>query len=160
MNQSYTGVTLKYYYILLLVQRLALAKTTYTLSDDANIIQTLLSLAYTTAKTEKERQEWRDLLEELGKLTLELKLIEEKIREVESELMQGNLLYIPNDLLDEYSKLVVRLREIEARVISRLDSLLEGSIPVQVTIPSGLNLHKTKKKRRREEVVVDDELIL
>ena len=151
-----TPLSIKSYYVLLLVQRLAISKSTYSLSDDANTIQSLVALAMQNARSEEEKKMWEETLKALGEITLELALIEEEIREFREELIHGNVLSVPESLLVRYRELAAELRKIEAKVLDNLDSIV-GQIGVSpvITAPVGVGSGKKKGRKRR---VVEDEL--
>ena len=156
MDYLLNPVSIKSYYVLLLVQRLAISKSSYTLSDDSNCIQALVALALKNAKNADEKKKWEEILKELGKITLELTLIEEEIREFREELAYGNILSVPESLLNKYSELIAELRKIEAEVINNLDEILEGTgiVPI-ISVPKGIDL-KGKKRRGGKKRVSED----
>ena len=153
-----TPLSIRSYYVLLLVQRLAVSKSVYTLSDDANTIQSLVALAMQNSKTEEERKMWEETLRALGEITLELTLIEEEIREFREELVHGNILSVPESLLTRYRELAAELRKIEAKVLDNLDNII-GQVGVSPVITMPVGVSSGRKKGRRKKEVVEDDLI-
>jgi len=148
------GLDVKTYYTFLLVQQLAMAKSPYSISKNATILQSLIALAHANTDNPDEKREYEQILNRLAELQLQLKELEQQLRELENELEMGNLLTIPPNVVRKYSQLVTELRRIEALVISKLDEILDTQLPLQAVIPSS----STGTNKRKKKMSVEDEI--
>jgi len=120
------------FYLYNLVRSLSRTKLSYSFSDDCIILMSICSFIY---HFNGEDPYWEKILNTLGGLLLDLKVLEEEFYDIEDEIRNGNVVEIPASLKDKYCNLIGYLLKIEAKIISAIDEVIEVPSSASLFVP-------------------------